>query len=295
MTNNKIKIGGVPEHFNYLFKLASQQGLYKKYNIEVEFIDQKCGTGAMIDALKKKKLDIIIALTEGITADIIKGSKIKILGTYVKSKLCWAISVKNKSKIKSIDELKNKTFAISRKGSGSHLMVNVLALQKNWNIQNLKFKVIGNFEKLRNSLNNNETDAFLWEKFTTKPYHDDNTITKLDEISTPWSCFKIAALEENIKNNKDIINKLLLVINEAAVIFKLESETMPKIIAKEYQLKEEDALEWYNSVDIVANNKVSKSNLELTVKVLKEAGVIDKNKEVNVNSFIDNEVTRMIG
>jgi sulfonate transport system substrate-binding protein len=293
--NVSIKIGGVPEHFNYLFKLALERGIDKKYNINFEFIDQKCGTGAMLDALKNKKLDIIIALTEGIVADIVKGSNIKILGTYVKSKLCWAISIKNDSKIKSIDELKNKTFAISRKNSGSHLMVNVLAKVNKWNPSDLKFKVIGNFEKLRNSISNEETDAFLWEKFTTKPYHDNNSIKKLDEINTPWSSFMIASLDENIKNNKDIIKKLLLVMNEAANIFKLENVVMPYIIAKEYQLKKKDALEWYNSVDIVANNEVSKSNLELTIKILKESDIIDKNKNVDINLFIDNEVTRMIG
>ena len=50
--NHKIKIGGVPEHFNYLFQLAKDNGLYKKYNVDVEFVIQKCGTGAMIKALK---------------------------------------------------------------------------------------------------------------------------------------------------------------------------------------------------------------------------------------------------
>ena len=148
---------------------------------------------------------------------------------------------------------------------------------------------------MRNSISNEETDAFLWEKFTTKPYHDNNSIKKLDEINTPWSSFMIASLDENIKNNKDIIKKLLLVMNEAANIFKLENVVMPYIIAKEYQLKKKDALEWYNSVDIVANNEVSKSNLELTIKILKESDIIDKNKNVDINLFIDNEVTRMIG
>ena len=29
-----IRIGGVPEHFNYLFTLAKERGLYEKYNVE---------------------------------------------------------------------------------------------------------------------------------------------------------------------------------------------------------------------------------------------------------------------
>ena len=65
-----IRVGGVPEHFNYPFYLARDYGLYKKHNISVDFIIQKCGTGAMIRTLKQQNVDIIIALTEGLIQEM---------------------------------------------------------------------------------------------------------------------------------------------------------------------------------------------------------------------------------
>ncbi len=37
----------------------------------------------MIQALKKNELDVIVALTEGLVADIVNHSDIRLLGTYV--------------------------------------------------------------------------------------------------------------------------------------------------------------------------------------------------------------------
>lgn len=63
-----LRIGGVPEHFNYPWHLALQ-----KHPGYFEFIEQKCGTGEMLTNVKAKSVDIIVALTEGLVADIAKG------------------------------------------------------------------------------------------------------------------------------------------------------------------------------------------------------------------------------
>ncbi len=45
----------------------------------------KEGTGAMIQAATEGKVDVIVALTEGLVASIAKGSDLRLLGTYVVS------------------------------------------------------------------------------------------------------------------------------------------------------------------------------------------------------------------
>ena len=196
-----VRIGGVPEHFNYLFKLAEQQGIFKKYGVKVEFVVCACGTGAMIKSLKEKKeVDLIVALTEGLIADIAKdlskkdsdgGDVIQLLGTYVNSPLCWAISAgKDRNDINDTGDIRNKTFGVSRYGSGSHLMAYVLAMQRGWDPQkDISFKVIGNFQQLRDSCNQKSqdtelnTDVFMWETFTTKPFHDSGEIKRVGDIT----------------------------------------------------------------------------------------------------------------
>ncbi len=50
---------------------------------QVEFVEVKLGTGAMITAAKAREVDVIVALTEGLVQDIAKGSDLRLLGTYV--------------------------------------------------------------------------------------------------------------------------------------------------------------------------------------------------------------------
>ena len=49
----------------------------------MQFIEIKEGTGAMVQAAHEDKVDVIIALTEGLVASIAKGSDLRLLGTYV--------------------------------------------------------------------------------------------------------------------------------------------------------------------------------------------------------------------
>ena len=53
--------------------------------MQVEWVTEGNGTGAMIKQLKDGNVDIIVALTEGLVTEISRGSDIRLLGTYVVS------------------------------------------------------------------------------------------------------------------------------------------------------------------------------------------------------------------
>ncbi len=266
-----IRVGGVPEHFNYPFYLARDYGLYKKYNINVDFIIQKCGTGAMISALKQQKVDIIIALTEGLIQEMVTGTTIDLIGTYVESPLCWAICGKSNSKLK---KLKNKKFGISRLGSGSHLMACVYAMQNNWKKNDISFKMVGDFESLRSSVNNDETDVFLWETFTSKPFFDSGELSRLGQITTSWPCFMIATLKDTRIKRIDQLNCFMLCMQEAVQIFKKEKNKMPIQIAQKYNLSIEDVYEWYNKVNITATKSISKQAIDCVIQTFKKMDLV---------------------
>ena len=63
-----------------------------------------------------------------------------------------------------------------------------------WRFHSHQKKVVGNFEQLRSSVNSGETDAFMWETFTTKPFHDSGEVKRVGDITTPWPCFLLAGL-----------------------------------------------------------------------------------------------------
>ena len=266
-----IRVGGVPEHFNHPWKLAN----FAAHGVEVEWIVQKCGTGAMIAELEAGNLDIIIALTEGLVSKIVKGSDIRLLGTYVASPLCWAVSTGAESPIKSIADLKGGTFGISRFTSGSHMMAYLLAAERGWDPQtDIDFAVKGDFTSLRNGVNDGTTSAFMWETFTTKPFHDSGEVKRIGEITTPWPCFMCAARQSVVTERLEDIQSVLAAVHQSALAFHRESATMPATIAANYAIELADAEKWYGGVRIVAERFISESAIERAVDALRDVGVI---------------------
>jgi ABC-type nitrate/sulfonate/bicarbonate transport system substrate-binding protein len=130
--------------------------------VKFQWHEYKLGTGQMINALKSGECDVIVALTEGLVADIAQGSSLRIIGTYVESPLTWAISAAPDSKYNEVADLKGATIGISRFTSGSHLMTCVLGSQRGWDQSDVQFVVQGSFENLRKGVNSGASAAFMW-------------------------------------------------------------------------------------------------------------------------------------
>lgn len=47
-----VRVGGVPEHFNYPWHLAQERGLFAKHGVNVQWVEQKEGTGQMIKSVR---------------------------------------------------------------------------------------------------------------------------------------------------------------------------------------------------------------------------------------------------
>jgi len=244
-----IHIGGVPEHFNLAWHLTLDNGEYKNENIDLVWKDFHGGTGQMCKALRDKEIDMAVILTEGIIKDIIAGNPCKIVQTFVQSSLQWGIHVSNDSKYKSIEALKGTKAAISRYGSGSHLMAYINAKNNNWDLdEDLQFEVIKNLSGAVEGLTNGAADYFMWEKFTTKPYVDDGTFRLIDTCPTPWPCFVIAVREDVLEHNLDDVQTILNVINTTTKEFK-QIPSIDATIANHYEQKLEDVKEWLSMTE----------------------------------------------
>lgn len=281
-----VRVGGVPEHFNYPIKLAQQKKFFEKHGVEVEWVVMKCGTGQMIEALKAGEVDMIIALTEGLVKDIAQGSDLRLLATYVESPLCWSVSAGRNAAAESIEDLKGGTFGISRYTSGSHLMAYTLAMQQGWDPQaDLAFQVEGSFKNLRNGVNGGTSDAFMWETFTTKPYHDSGEVKRVGEIYTPWPAFMLAARRPTIDRDPESLRAVLAGIREAAAYFHRAVYLMPRTISSEFGLEPSDAEAWYKGVRISGSTTVARGAIEQATEVLTRVGVLEPG-EYPAESFL---------
>ena len=273
-----LKVGGVPEHFNYPWYLTLKDKEYTNKGINLRWQDFPGGTGEMCKALRSGDVDIAIVLTEGIIKDIINGNPSKITQVFVQSPLIWGIHVGAKSKFKNIESLENATVAISRFGSGSHLMAIVNAHNNGWNIDNLKFKVVGNLQGGIDALTNGEADYFMWEHFTTKPLVDNATFRRLGDCPTPWPCFVVAVRNDVLEKNFNEVKKVLDIINNCTSGFK-DIKDIDKTLAHRYEQQIEDIQEWLSITEWNDGTPITKNLIASIQNKMVGFNVIEEKKD----------------
>lgn len=270
-----FQVGGVPEHFNLPWYQAIEQGLFEKEGLQVKWTDFAGGTGAMTKELRNGTLDVAVALTEGIVADIVKGNPSKILQVYVESPLIWGIHVPAASTFQTVEELEGKRYAISRMGSGSHLMAVVDARQRGWDPGGLELVLVGGMDGAREAFRNNKADAFMWEKYMSKPLVDAGEFRRIGETPTPWPCFVIAVREEVIRKHGPALRKMLHIVNQQTKAFQQDADAAISLISNRFHLLPEDARSWLASTRWAAGGGVSPAMVGQVLHTLYDLHIID--------------------
>ena len=269
-----VKIIGVPEHFNLPWHLAIEEGAFEERGIDLTWTDIPEGTGKMCELLTNQETDLAIILTEGIVKSITEGNKVKIIQEYIASPLLWGIHVDANSNYKSLEELKDTTAAISRFGSGSHLMAYVQAKQMGWETEKLKFNLVNNLSGAVESLTTSQADYFMWERFTTKPLVDSGIFRHLGNCPTPWPCFVLVGTDEFLSENKSLVKHIQEIIN----LYTVEFKQIPRIdstLANRYHQKLEDIQEWLQITEW-SQKQLPESTLIKIQDTLKALDLIDK-------------------
>ncbi|KAK4097552.1 periplasmic binding protein-like II [Parathielavia hyrcaniae] len=310
-----LRVGFVPEHFSTPIHFAK-----KHFGLDAELIPFPSGTGHMITALRSSEIDVGIGLTEGWIAGLGKAQEesksgdkdggYRLVGTYVETPLCWAISTgATRPEIKTVDSLQRSRIGVSRIGSGSYVMGYVLADERGWILptagiggsieQSSPFSdtvVLHTFEKLRQAVNSGEADFFMWEYFTSKRYYDKGEIRKVGEIYTPWSSWKIVASTSLVQQQQgdDVDDKLdprvddlLDRLNQGIKHFNENLEEAVQYISTELDYSEEDAREWLKTVRFPKRTQgVDPKVVVSTIELLCKAGVLEVGKGIDANAMI---------
>lgn len=275
MTNNNIRVGGVPEHFNLPWHLGIENGDFAERGVELSWTTFKGGTGQMTKALRDEEVDLCVLLTEGIIADIFNGSTSKIISQYVITPLIWGVHTGANNPIQHYEQIFDKKYAISRFGSGSHLMAIVDANTRGKKIEQEQFEVIKNLDGALPSLEQNETDVFYWEKYTTKPYVDNGQLRRLGSYVTPWPCFVIAATDSILKEQPENVIRVLRTIHDICDKFMQRDDAIA-LVAERYHLKKRDVERWFHSTEWAIHGWVSDKMVQSVVYHLKLAGIVDE-------------------
>lgn len=217
MTTGSLRLGGVPEHFNYPWHLAMASA--DLADLDLIWEDQLGGTGEMVAKLEAGELDLVSILTEGTVAAIGKGLPVTILQVYVSSPLQWGVFVPAQSDVQSEAELEGARIAISRFGSGSHLIAFIHAESNGWPITEDQFVVVGTLDGAVESFATGGSDLFLWDQYMTRPLVDSGRFRQVGVQETPWPSFVIAARDDALTGRTAEVGRIAdAVVTQAAAL-----------------------------------------------------------------------------
>lgn len=268
-----MTIGGVPEHFNVPWHMALNGPHPAVGGVTTTWRDVPEGTGEMCRALSTGELDVAVLLTEGIVKHLDGGGTARIVGMYTASPLIWGIHVSAGGRIARMEDLEGATFAISREGSGSHLMAQLDAAQRGW--PEPHYVVVGDLEGGRSALLSGRADAFMWEKTMTLPLVLDGTFRRVGEFAGPWPAFAIAASAHAIAEGLDWLPAVLDAVRAACATAESDVEATVRFIGDRYAIPADDILRWLDVTQWNCTQAVSSSMLEVVVRVLADAGVLN--------------------
>ena len=280
---HRLRVGGVPEHFNAPWHSAASKGAFTAAGLQIDWVDFPGGTGAMNKALRQGEIDVALALTEGLVLDLHRGNPSKLIGTYVASPLTWGAHVRQSSPLQSMADVDGATFGVSRMGSGSHLMACVDAHARGRKAPTLE--IVGSLDGARVALRDGLADVFLWEKFTTKFLVDANEWRRIGEVPTPWPCFMIAASDAAIEESRGPLLDMLEVVRTEARDLRASADCA-STIGLMYAQEPEDIIEWLGGVRWCAKPVVPHGTLEHVMDSLVEAGVLQRDERLPAGALV---------
>lgn len=242
-----LRIAGVPEPYNLPWHLAMEQGRFREAGIDLQWHTVHEGTGRMCRMLNDGTLDMAVLVTEGAVSDILNGGPHRIVSSFVESALPWGVHVPAGSELYASGDLKGVPYAISRLGSGSHIMAMVHAGRLGWRPRGKDLVVVHNMAGAAERMQAGPPVIFLWETYVTAQWVDAGVMRRVEELRAPWPGFVVVAGERFLHQHGPVIDKALIVLQAAVKAMKRGPHLVERVV-QNAGFSEARAKEWLKHV-----------------------------------------------
>lgn len=278
-----FRIVGVPEHFNFPFRILYQNQPFEKEGLRIEWEEESRGSGQMALDLKSGDADMAILLTESFLKEFESNPAVKMAGFHVSTPLTWGVHVSPTHQADQLDQIQNRHFLVSRMGSGSHLMAMVLAERQGWEKDSLTFEIVGNLDGAKEAFSSGSQGMFLWEKYTTASEVHAGSIKRIGEIPSPWPCFVFVVNDRSIGEFSNLIQKIRNEIYDISEKLSVDP-TLPNRLSEAYSLGLEDVKSWLNQTKWATQAKIDRKELEEILSKTKKFEIVKR--DLNPNEFL---------
>lgn len=247
--DGKLRISGVPEHFCLPWMLC----LEEDKSIDVIFSDAPGGTGQMMASLLEGEVDVVISLTEGtIMFQERHQDVIEVVSVYVESPLQWGVHLRGNSGYVTQDDIPSSVrIAISRFGSGSHLMAYVFAEKMGWDVGSLKFVAVGGLSGALKAFEEDSVDLFLWDTYMTSGLVEQGVLKRVGVMPSPWPCFVVATTKSVLEKRREELLSILSTVSKRALAMPNDQGIIDRLCTK-YRLSPENAITWLKTTKFAA-------------------------------------------
>lgn len=276
----KLRIAGVPEPYNLPWHLAMEKGAFAEAGIELDWRTVPEGTGRMCQMLRDRDLDMAVLVTEGAVRDILNGGPHRIVSTFVESPLPWGVHVPARSELREGSDLRGVRYAISRLGSGSHIMAMLHAERLGWRPGPDDLEVVHSMEGAAERMAHDPSVIFLWETYVTSRYVDAGIMRHVDTVRGDWPGFVIVAHERFIGEQAPAMDRALAVLRDEARVLKDDPHAVA-LVMRNANFKKALAKEWLKHVRWKVERPEGK-DLKTLVATLKTLDLVAQEAPIEV-------------
>lgn len=255
------------------FRLAQAGGALADAGLAIEWTDYATGTGAMLADLAAGRLDAANLLTEGAALGLARGLPLVAVSLFTTSPLIWGVHVSPESSLADFADLAGRRFAISREGSGSHLMSLALAIDQGWPIAGQTFVTVDDLPGAIAALGAGRADVFLWEHFTTEPAVAAGAFRRIGDFVSPWPAWVLCANAGVFAREGHRVTALLEVVAAEAARLQASDDRVARIAAR-YGLAESAVAEWLDATHWVGVPTPPDDALAAARRMLEAAGAV---------------------
>lgn len=269
-----LTLAGVPEHFNLPWHLAIEAGVFADLGIRLQWQDFSDGTGAMMRAAANQDVDVALVLTEGAIAHITQNQNTRMVGTWVKSPLVWGVHSGPHTK-KGPHYPHDGRIAISRYGSGSHLMPLVHAHQESYK-KPLEFVEIGTLSSSLQAFDKDLVDTFYWERTMTVPQVQAGQLVLDGDFQAPWPAFVGVRAGGSQADIDDDWRKVLLAMADFMPKLLADTDVFLAQVSEKYALPPDETRTWFARTTWAPALDVDAAAVERVNEALQQAGVTER-------------------
>ena len=175
----------------------------------------------------KGTLDMAVLSTDGAIAEIAQGANFKIVAPFVTSPLRYGVFVSaSQGAVRTAEDLEGGIFAVSRKGSLSHVMTYLHSQQASWNPRNWDrtgsmLLEVGNLAGAVAAVREGRAHAFLWEIGSAQHLVERGDLAMLSECAAQWPSFVLA-----VRNEVCSVQACVLHFDDESVVNTHDNSTM---------------------------------------------------------------------